>query len=730
MKKLVTSLFAVIAFAAIAFAQNDTSNQFTFTYRVVGTPSIINVSSTSTLVFPDTNVGKSSAITFLISSASTVKADYVISNVAVTGSGFSAVAGPTVPAQGGGYGTIALTFTPTVSGPLNGSLQFTLVSPTNQQFTYVFNLFGIGLAPKVIVSYISPLTGDQFQVQDGSTIPLPNTPVGSSSSTTFVVSNTGTGPVTIDSVSFPPSLSTVPSDPITITNLALTPATLNAATDFRFQITFTPPAAQVYTRTLTVSIGGKTSTFTLRGQGTSSAFAYQVLTASGTQALLPGGTITLPDTPADGVGKNSVTVQVTNTGNLDTTVSSINVTGADFQLINLPVLPAMLKANGGTALFSIVYQPKAPGPSTGRLQIGTDIFNLAGNGLGPLLTFTANVGTGPLTLQTGGTIAVPNTPVGGKRTVSVSVTNSGNQPTTISSFSVGGAAFTTPAPTQLPVTLAPGETKTVQFTFTPTTIGAVTGTLSINEQTFKIIGAGDAPPPLPQVTFTGIQNTTSPLQQPAVGIQLAAPYTSDLTGTLTLTFLSDSFVDDPSIQFATGTRTLNFTIPANTTQAVFNQLGKTAPFQTGTLSGAIAFSATFTVGAVDITPAVTPTRTTVIPQGPPQLRSVRVNTTTTTATSSTIQLLISGYSTTRTVSQLAFQFTGAPGTNLTTGTLTSDVSSAFTSWYANPGSKVFGSQFTVTIALTVSGDPNALQSLSVTASNAQGTSQPVAVSLR
>jgi hypothetical protein len=722
-KKPITSLFAVLAFAGAAYAQNDIASEFTFAYRVAGTAAVIGVPPMSTLSFPDTNVGKSSAISLLINSALNVRSDYAINNLSVTGNGFTAIASPAVPAQGAGFGTVSLTFTPTTSGPVNGSLQFTLVSPTNQQFNFVFNLFGVGLAPKVITSFISPATGDQLQVQSGDTIPVPNTPVGSSSATVFVVSNTGTGATTVDSVA-------ISGAAFTVTNLSLTPATLNAATDFRFQITFTPLAAQVYTGSLTVGIGGKTSTFTLRGQGTSSAFTYQLLTGSGNQPLQPGGTVTLPDTPADGVSKNTVTIQVTNTGNLDATLAAINITGADFQLINLPVLPAALKANGGTTLFSIVYQPKAPGASTGRLQIGNDVFNLAGNGLGALLTFSANVGTGAIVLPAGGTIAVPNTPVGGKRTVSVSVTNSGNQPTTVSSFSVSGTAFTTPPSTPLPVTLAPGDSRSFQFTFAPAVIGEVTGTLAINDQVFHLIAAGDAPPPLPQVTFTGVQNTTGPLQQPAVGIQLATPYTSDLTGTLTLSFLSDSFVDDPSIEFATGTRTLNFTIPANTTQAVFSQLGKSAPFQTGTVSGTVTFSATFTAGAVDITPTAAPVKTTVIPQGPPQLRSVRVNGTTTTGTSSAIQLLISGYSTTRSVSQLAFQFTGATGTNVTTSALTTDVNSAFTSWYANPGSKVFGSQFTVTIALTVTGDPNALQSVSVTASNAQGTSQPVSVTLR
>ncbi len=728
-------LFALLlSFVTLASAQTpvDNASEFSFSYRVAGTPTLIGVSAASgTITFPDTNVGSKSSVTLLIFSSPNVSQLYSINNIAVSGAGFSAALGSaSVPPQNAGTGSIVLTFAPAVSGTVNGSIQFTLSGPT-LNFTYTISLFANGLAPRVVTSYIAPATGDQIAVQSGDSITVPNTPVGAAAGTvnattltTFDIANTGTGPATIDSVA-------ISGAAFTLSNLALVPATLNPNGEFRFQINFTPTAAQAYTGTLQVSVGGKLSTYSLRGQGTSSAFTYQLLTASGAQPIQPGGSIALPDTPADGVTNNSITVQVTNTGNMDAVLSSLNATGADFALSNLPILPVTLKANGGSTLFNIVYQPKSPGTSSGRLQLGNDLFNLTGKGLGPLLTYTANVGTGNIALPSSGAIAVPNTMVGGKRTVSVAVTNAGNQTTTISSFSVSGAAFSAVALPALPVSLAPGQAQQFQFVFAPAATGQATGAIAINGQSFTVVAAGDPPPAISAITFSGIQNTTNPLQQPAVGIQLASAYPSDITGILTLTFLSDSFVDDPSIQFATGGRTVPFTIPANTTQAVFGPLGKAAPFQTGTLSGTVNFTAAFMTGAVDITPATPPFRTTVIPAGAPQLRSVRLSTPETTAgTTGVIQLLISGYATTRSISQLAFQFTGAAATNVQTPSLTADVSSAFTSWYANPASKVFGSQFTITISLTIAGDPNALQSISVAASNTQGTSAPVSVALR
>jgi hypothetical protein len=205
-----------------------------------------------------------------------------------------------------------------------------------------------------------------------------------------------------------------------------------------------------------------------------------------------------------------------------------------------------------------------------------------------------------------------------------------------------------------------------------------------------------------------------------------------VTGVLTLSFLSDSFVDDPSIEFVTGSRTLNFRIPANTTQAIFTQasgasLGTLAGFQTGTVAGTVTLTVSaLTVGQVDLTPATLPSQSYQIPASVPQLTSVLVQ----SFVNNQVVLLISGYSTPRNLSQLSFQFTGASGKDLQTQSLTLNVSGAFTSWYASSASEVFGSQFSVTVTVTVTGDPTALQSISVTATNSKGTSaaQTVTVS--
>ena len=121
-------------------------------------------------------------------------------------------------------------------------------------------------------------------------------------------------------------------------------------------------------------------------------------------------------------------------------------------------------------------------------------------------------------------------------------------------------------------------------------MGTTSGGLQIDSFGVSLKGVGNTPPALAPASFTGLPQSTSALTQPAIGLSLSKPYPLAVSGTLTLSFNSDSFADDPNIQFATGGRTVAFTIPANTTDALFNG-SKQVQFQSGTVAGVIKVSA-------------------------------------------------------------------------------------------------------------------------------------------
>jgi len=172
--------------------------------------------------------------------------------------------------------------------------------------------------------------------------------------------------------------------------------------------------------------------------------------------------------------------------------------------------------------------------------------------------------------------------------------------------------------------------------------------------------------------------------------------------------------DDPALQFANGSRTLRFSIPAGSTTAEFEG---TAAFQTGTVAGAIVLTPSFAAGGTPL-PGATP-RTIRILRSAPSLRSATV-----TRTATGFDVAITGFATPREVTQAVFRFTAATGANLQTTELTIPLNAASATWFSSDTSRPFGSQFTYRQPFTLAGDSAAVASVSVTLSNSVGASQP------
>jgi len=252
-----------------------------------------------------------------------------------------------------------------------------------------------------------------------------------------------------------------------------------------------------------------------------------------------------------------------------------------------------------------------------------------------------------------------------------------------------------------------------------------------------VSGVGNPPAALPEYRFTGATGAQAPLQQVAAGLTLASAYPLNLTGVLTLNFNSDVFSNDPAVQFATGGRTVNFTIPAGSTQAVFPNNATQIGLQTGTVAGTITLTPSFVSdGGITLTPTLPPALNLTVPQSAPRLLSVQVA----SKTASGVTLLVTGYATGRSITQIDVQFTPTAGEDVATRRLTMNVDASFTAWYQSAASQAFGSQFTVTLPFTLSGDIvnttsltnviDTIQSVSVTLTNRQGVSTAQSVNLK
>jgi hypothetical protein len=180
-----------------------------------------------------------------------------------------------------------------------------------------------------------------------------------------------------------------------------------------------------------------------------------------------------------------------------------------------------------------------------------------------------------------------------------------------------------------------------------------------------------------------------PGRQALVAVTMGTPFPHDITGSITLNFASNAVipVDDPAIQFASGSRTVTFNIPANDTKARFGPESLLGPlaFQTGSVAGTLTFAGTFTAGTIQENFSAAGTNTLTIPLQALSIESLQ----TTMQDGFAVSMLL--LSAAREVTQLSLSFNTVPRIRLSCGTtagcsaagniLTLDVAPLFTQWF-------------------------------------------------
>jgi hypothetical protein len=102
-------------------------------------------------------------------------------------------------------------------------------------------------------------------------------------------------------------------------------------------------------------------------------------------------------------------------------------------------------------------------------------------------------------------------------------------------------------------------------------------------------------------------------------------------------------------------------------------------------------------------------------------------------TTTSFTVILSGYSTTRALTQLTIQINPKAGATFSTTTLTINVASPASSWFQGTTSQAYGGGFSIAIPFVLSNGGTTtdlvhqIQSLSITATNDVGTSSSLTV---
>lgn len=202
-------------------------------------------------------------------------------------------------------------------------------------------------------------------------------------------------------------------------------------------------------------------------------------------------------------------------------ISQIAVTGSAFSSA-LPNLPLAI-APGQSSTLTITFAPKASGNATGNLTI-----TIQGSSQPATVPLT---GTGSAAGQLGvnpSSLSFSNVAVGSSKSLSLGLTNNaptGSQNVSISQIALTGAAFSAVLP-NFPLVLTPGQSFTLNVTFSPTGAGAATGNVSISVTGGQAVNIG--------MSGTGLaagQLAVSPSTLNFGNVNIGN--SSNLTGTLT-----------------------------------------------------------------------------------------------------------------------------------------------------------------------------------------------------
>lgn len=582
-----------------------------------------------------------------------------------------------------------------------------------------FALQLVGTAPQPITSYYLQSDGNVVPLVNGAAIVFQPTAVNSQAGATFTIGNRGSGPASIESIS-------LSGDDFQILGIPYLPLSLTTTQSVNVVIRYSPKKLGTSQGQLKVRLGGVDMAFPVSADAIGSAMTYTVITASGETNVAADGLITLPATEP---GKtSSVLVRVQNSGTADASIPIVGIIGTNYSVTDVPLVPITLTP-GQSFLFTLNFQPLEPGTLLARLRIGNDTIGLTGTGVGQKLEYSFRTGSNQAPVLANGTVLLPAVMVSQKSAITFAVKNTGTAAAAINAIGVAEtrSAFTASGLPSLPLSLAPGAIVEFSIQFSPVQTGLSVANLRVNEVNFLLNGFGSAPPALPAYQFQGTSGAVDALQQIPVGITLSQTYPVSLSGTLTLTVNSGNLNLDPSVQFATGGRTVAFTIPANAKDAIFPNGTNRIRFQTGTLAAGFTLTPVFATsdGGVDVTPASPTVFQATLATAAPRLVQVKIESQTATG----FVVAVTGLATGQNLTAADVTFTAAAGYNMPDTKVSIDLSQQSATWFRSTTAASYGGQFTVRLPFQVRSSDSAatnllasLQSISVVLRGQEGSS--------
>jgi hypothetical protein len=355
------------------------------------------------------------------------------------------VSGPALPLvlRPGASASFQVAFQPTSATTFGGTIIFKTGHGNSQAASVPVSGAGISAAPPPATYLLTPSV---------SSLAFGNQLVGTSSSYTFALTNTGTGSVSISQVAY------------TGTGFSVSgfsgAATLASGQSLSLAANFAPRAVGSVSGSVSVTstATGSPATISLSGAGVQPSIS--VIPTSVAFGNVSTG------------ASNTQTITIRNPGTATLTISQAPLAGTGYSLAGLAT-PLSI-APGGSSSFNVAFAPASAGNFSGSLTLTSNAPSsptavpLTGSGVASTYQLSAS----PASLSFG------SLTTGTSVTQTVTISNTGNSSVTISEVIANGTGFRLSS-IALPVTVAAGQSTSFSVIFAPASAGSDTGSVTV-----------------------------------------------------------------------------------------------------------------------------------------------------------------------------------------------------------------------------------------------------------
>ena len=456
------------------------SGTLSFTSTAPGSPHTVSLMGTgvapglnpsvSSVAFGNQTINTTSAAqTVTVSNTGT--SNLTITVITIDGDfSFSGCATP-ISLVPGASCTLSVTFFPTTTGPLSGSIS---ISSDASGSPHLVSLSGTGTPVPMPAIALAPSSAS-FSAN-----------VGASASHVFALSNTGNANLAISGISIgAPSPAASRAKVASFTQANDCPASLAPSAACNITVTYAPTAPGTESAELQVFSNAVPSPMVAALSGTATLATTAAVSLSASSVDFPPQFMGIPSA--------AQTVMLTNTGTGPLEISNIATSG-DFGYSGCG-FPITL-ASGASCSFAITFRPLTEGPHAGSIAITSNASGsphaISLSGTGVALT-APQISLSPSSLGFG-TVRIARTV-----TLVQRLTNVGAAPLSISSIAATGAFFSQSH--NCATTLAVAAACDISVTYAPTATGPHSGQVVIHSNAIPsphiaaLSGTGQAIPP-------------------------------------------------------------------------------------------------------------------------------------------------------------------------------------------------------------------------------------------